>query len=479
MTGHSRGLSIRLRLALWFGLLMTCSLALYGFLAYWQARRGVLEQVDRNVTLGAEQALAGVDDEGGRLRFGDKEELGGGSGQLPAGFRMQLHGMDGKQVDAVGSADALDLAWPPVVGLSTRKVGAVEWRLLTRAVRGPEQGTPGWLLVAESLAGADERLTDLRGQLLGGAPLAIILSLLGAYLLAGRALRPVDRITRTAGAIDGGNLALRIGYRGPDDEVGRLAATLDGMLQRLDGAMERERRFTADAAHELRTPLTALKGNLEVTLSRQRSPEDYAQSLAAMQRQVERLIGLSTGLLDLARIEQGRSVDQRCEVSLDACLAEAADWAQPAAGRKRVTIARGGPSDAMLRGDDDMLLRLFANLLDNAVRHSPAGATVVIDSRREGDWAVVRIKDEGPGIAPEQRQAIFERFYRVDADRSRLEDAGGGGAGGGAGLGLAIVKAIAEAHGGTVGVEGGDGDEDGAGGEGGTVFTVRLPLAGG
>jgi heavy metal sensor kinase len=253
--------------------------------------------------------------------------------------------------------------------------------------------------------------------------------------------------------------------------VGRLARTFDAMLARLDEAFRRQRQFTADASHELRTPLTVIKGDIGVALNRPRGAAEYRRVLAELEDEVDRLTRLVEDLLLLARADTGRPLLQPESLDLAGLLRAVADQVRPLAEAKGLTLHLQVPDSLPLNGDPDKLIRLFLNLLDNAVKYTPAGGQVTLQATAAvGGWSsavtseaspavIVQVTDTGPGIPPEHLAHIFERFYRADESRSR--------AAGGSGLGLAIARWIAEAHGGRIEVD----SEPGRG----STFSVWLP----
>jgi signal transduction histidine kinase len=240
------------------------------------------------------------------------------------------------------------------------------------------------------------------------------------------------------------------------------------MLDRLQSAFERERRFSADVAHELRTPLTALQGRIGVTLSQPRRPEEYSGTLEEMATQVDRLIQLSNDLLFIARLDQGQLTPHMEKIDLTDFLDALVDQIQPLAEAKAISLHQEVPSGQTLWGDFSLLSRLFLNLLDNAVKYTPTAGEISLRAASNPDWVQVDIRDTGKGIAAEYLPHLFERFYRVESDRSRSES---GDLKGGAGLGLAIAYEIASLHGGNLSAESVVGE--------GTTFTLRLPFSAG
>jgi two-component system OmpR family sensor kinase len=278
------------------------------------------------------------------------------------------------------------------------------------------------------------------------------------WFLAAKAMQPVDRMTRAAHAIgSAADLSQRVPVPEERDEIGRLALTFNEMLSRLQQAFSTQRQFLADASHELRSPLTAIRANVE-TLRRggETDPVERDETLRVVEREVGRMGRLVDDLLSLARADAGQE-PVRTRLSLDALLLEVYHQQRPLAGRVRLTLGEFEPVE--IDGDPDRLKQLLLNLVDNALRHTPAGGTVTLDLIHRDSEAVVRVRDTGPGISPEHLPHIFERFYRIDSARTREA--------GGTGLGLAISREIAEAHGGRIEVESTIGT--------GTTFTVVLP----
>jgi heavy metal sensor kinase len=320
--------------------------------------------------------------------------------------------------------------------------------------------TVGALAVGQS----EEDLTDTLSALLTVTALALPLALLAAglvgFLLARRALAPIDRITRTARELSAADLSRRLDLDLPDDELGRLARTFDAMLERIDVAFQRQRQFTADASHELRTPLTIMRGQLEVALSRARPADDYRATLEAQAEQVERLSGLVSSLLTLARADAGQIPLERELLEVAALVESSVEQVAPLADERGVALTTSGPP-ATVQADATLLVQLLLNLLDNALRHTPPGGTIEVSWAVVGGVLQLLVHDTGSGIAAEHLPRVFERFYRVEQARERVA--------GGVGIGLAICRWIAEAHGGTITLESAVGV--------GTTVLVTLPNA--
>ena len=305
--------------------------------------------------------------------------------------------------------------------------------------------------------------TTLRRFLLTMAalfPISLLLAGGGGWILARRALRPVDRIAETARRISAEHLAARLEDTGAKDELSRLVQTLNEMLERLDASFHQIRQFSADASHELQTPLTILKGEIEVALRTPRTPNEYQGILTSALEEINRLTRLVEGLLLLARADAGVLRMDHKPVDLVQLIEEAYGQAKILADNRQITLLLKEMEPLTVSGDYDRLRRVLLNLVDNGIKYTPAGGRVMLSLRGEGQWASLRIADSGIGLSPEEQKNIFERFYRSAEARSRAE--------GGAGLGLCIARSIVEAHGGKIQVESAPGQ--------GSTFTVLLPL---
>ena len=335
------------------------------------------------------------------------------------------------------------------------------WRLCRIAAR-DGRGRLIWVAhLALQLSVLQPSIDTLRRWLLIVLPLVLVLATLGCWVLSSRALAPIDRLTREARRIGATDLRRRLGLAPRDDEVGRLAATLDEMLARLAAAFAQQQAFTAAASHELRTPLTIVRGDLDVLLERPRRPAEYQEALREMRGEVGRLSDLVEDLLTLARADSGTEQMAHDLVALDAIVAAACSNVQRLAHDGGIALELVSAPDLLVMGDGQRLRHMLLNLLDNAIRYTPPGGTVRVTLETHGTLAYVQVADTGIGVAPEDLPHIFDRFYRADAARSR--------ASGGAGLGLALARWCVEAHGGTICVE--------SQVRQGTRFTVSLPLA--
>ncbi|HSE70903.1 MAG TPA: ATP-binding protein [Nocardioidaceae bacterium] len=309
-----------------------------------------------------------------------------------------------------------------------------EFRVLARPLRG--SGEQGTLVVAKNLDDVNESAETLTRSLALAIPVVTVLLASLLWWLTGRVLRPVEAMRAEVASIEGHELHRRVPAGEADDEISRLARTMNAMLDRVEHATERQRSFVADASHELRSPLTRLRSSLEVaqTQPEATSTDELVRGLLADTTDLQTLVD---DLLFLARSESGAFTLSPKPVDLDDIVLEEAGALRD---RGRVGVDVAGVSAARTRGDAHQLARAVRNLASNAERH--AASRVVFSLREVGDRCELVIADDGPGIAPEHRDLVFERFTRLDEARSR--DAGG------AGLGLAIVRDIVDRHGGTV-----------------------------
>jgi signal transduction histidine kinase len=284
-------------------------------------------------------------------------------------------------------------------------------------------------------------LNKLRNYSFGALGALFVASLGVGWVVAGRVLAPIGRITSVARDIQATDMSRRIQLPGPEDELKQLADTFDAMLARLDAAFGAQRQFVADASHELRNPLAIIRTNADVALADpDASPDELRQTIATVKRAGDRMSLLVDDLLALARRQQPTLEHE--PVDLGAAVAEASDDFVVPAETRDIVLDRAIAPGVVVTGDREALKRVVANLLDNAVRLAPAGSRIRLATGSEGNRAWIAVADEGPGISPEDQQHVFDRFWRADKARSRSD--------GGTGLGLAIVRQVVQGHGGEV-----------------------------
>ncbi len=416
-------------------------------------RQALTENLDDRITVSADELTVVL--EGGTIptsltiRVGDE------------GF-AQLISPDGEVVAAserVANAPAVVSGPTPdspqirtVSGLPIGEDSKDDFRLLTRPV--DVDGQTLALVAAASLDEVDESVRVLTLTLVVVLPIVLILFAALIWFVVARALRPVEAIRAEVVQIGGDELERRVPVPESDDEIGRLATTMNEMLERIETAHERQRRFVADASHELRSPLTSIRSELEVDLTHPASADPLATHRSVLE-ETGRLQRLVDDLLYLARSDAGVIPTGRDSVDLDEIVLHEATRARSGSGP---AIDVTDVSGAQVSGDTDQLRRAVRNLLDNARRHATSAVTVSL--HENADTVVLCISDDGEGVPPDQAQRIFERFTRADTARDRDH--------GGTGLGLAITSDIVGRHGGSVELD----DTPGPG----ATFVVRLPV---
>ena len=465
-------LTFRARLVLWHMAVVGLILAVAAAGAQWVLSRAVLGTVidDAVLALAEAEAAALQADPGAPVRI---HEMAPGTAP-PSFVRLD------KFVQIV-DPDGYVLARSATLGTARLPTPAA---LLARVRRGevvfetwPDFGEEPIRVVSLPLAVGDRRyvvqvamsLDDAYAVIRAGRWLLLGLSLgilagvgITGARLARQALRPIDRIVTTARGLGEANLAERLPHPGTRDEIGRLVATLNDMLARIERGVDAQRRFTADASHELRSPLSRLRAELEVTLRRPRDRAEYEEALRSCLDEVERLSRLTDELLLLARLDAGDAREAPpAPVALEPILEDAVRRLAPEAARRGVAVSlQASASPAVPVGPSTVGL-VMTNLLENAVKFSPPGGRVTVALSADTGEALVSVADTGPGIPTEELPRLFERFHRGAA--ARVAEAPG------VGLGLAICRALVERHGGRIAVESPPG--------GGATFRVHLPLA--
>jgi heavy metal sensor kinase len=457
--------SFRLRLTAWYLFLFTVVFVAFSLFLYGLVSHGLYSRLDDNLSSQA-QTAAGM----------FRDELGESHGDAASAAREVIADLKlsnvlvavfegGKPLAAsvpVDNRELLDLAGRAASGESdiratVSRVGKVR---TSRLVAHPFaiDGRHFVMLAGESLHATREELELLRGVLYVALPLALLIAGAGGFFLATRSLAPLRWMAEQAKTITDKNLNQRLDIGAAHEELRVLADSFNELLSRLDQSFETMRRFVADASHELRTPLSVIRGEADVALGQDRSAGEYQESLVIIQDEARRLTRLVDDLLNLARADAGHVNLRTEEFYLNELLAECCRAFQTVATAKQVDLQCMCPGDVAFRGDPELIRRLVLNLIDNAVRHTPAGGRVLVDLEAAANELRIQVADSGIGIPPEAAPHVFERFYRGDQARSRQD--------GGFGLGLAIVKWIAESHQGAVDFT----SEPGAG----TTFTVLL-----
>jgi two-component system, OmpR family, sensor kinase len=472
-------LSLRTRLLLALLSVVAAGMLVAGVATYVSLRSFLLERVDlqlRDARVPVTMALTSSAQSGG-LPFGP---AAGGGANLPPGTFGQLRGSGGTTViNSISFSYGTQDQPTPVLPVPLPPISADDGHPTTFSAGSTSGGTSAGFRVLE------ERVPQLSDVLIVAIPLnetrqtlgrllvvEVVVSLgvlailaAAAWWLVKRDLRPLETMAVTADAIAAGDLSRRVEPAEPRTEVGRLGLSLNTMLTRIEEAFaeraateDKLRRFLADASHELRTPLTSIRGYAEVfERGAKDDPEDLELAMRRIEEESKRMGVMVEELLVLARLGEGREPEQ-APVNLARVVGDAVSDARAAAPER--AIALDAVEDLKVIGDDAQLRQVVANLLGNALRHTPDDAAIRVRLAPDGGSAALEVADDGPGLAPDVAAKVFEPFYRADASRTRQT--------GGAGLGLAIVQAIVEAHGGRVTLR----TSPGAG----ATFTVHLPL---
>jgi heavy metal sensor kinase len=287
----------------------------------------------------------------------------------------------------------------------------------------------------------DRELRQLASVLILAVPLSLAVAGSLGYFMARKALAPMEHLHRLTEEVTADRLDRRLPVANPSDELGRLTQTINAMIGRLEHSFAEIRRFTADASHELRTPLTVIRTEAEVALRQPLSVPEYQQLVASILEECEQLTRLVDQLLMLSREDAHAAKPVHERFDLAKLLDSVVDTVRPLAEAKGQKLNANRTTSVLVCGDETRLRAVFYNLLDNAIKYTPEGGEIEVELCRNGDSAIVSVRDRGIGIPPEHLPRVFDRFYRVDKARSRE---------GGTGLGLSIAKTIVTAHGGHI-----------------------------
>ncbi|MBI5588480.1 MAG: HAMP domain-containing protein [Deltaproteobacteria bacterium] len=465
--------SIRTRLTFWYVTLLTVSLIGFGVAFSYSLFKIFMYRVDNQITSVANMMVHTVLKPTGQIFLPNDFDI-----ILERFFGIRTSGNYIQVLDAHGTVLAKssnlenttlpisqDTYHAALKGLTSYEVvsiaGKYPMRVITLPVILNQKGMVAIIQVGDSLEGVQEVFQSLFSIYIPAIILAVITASAVGWFLARKALKPVAEITDMARRIGAENLNERLNIAVPLDEIGRLASTINEMIERLEKSFKQIKQFTADASHELKTPLTILKGEMEIALRGKGEPVHLKEALRSSLEEIDRMNYIVRNLLDLAKMDVEREALPREKVSLDRALTERFEHFRRLALDSGVHLAILRNRHLVVYGDQVRIGQLLFNLIDNAVKYTPNGGHVELSLDEEDGKAVVRVKDTGVGISAEDLPYIFDRFYRVDKARTR--DVGG------AGLGLSICKEIAESHGGTLEAA----SEAGKG----STFTVRLPLA--
>ncbi|MBS1787494.1 MAG: HAMP domain-containing protein [Acidobacteria bacterium] len=477
--------SLRLKLTIYYLAILSGVLLLFGGAIYFYLSRSLLTTIDQALEFQVEKIEVGMAAAAGQ-DMSDHPLMKNQEAQgdlLPlAPHVVQIINEQGKITDPdmetrhdhlpIDINELMKLEVGTTIFKSVKLKSGESLRVATHRAEDPEGDGTYFIRLGQSMAAiqsAERRALIVLGIAI---PLALLLGSFGGLLLANQALSPVDRITKAAEQIATGDLTERVPMPATGsakmDEIGRLAETFNHMISRLQAAFERQKQFTSDASHELRTPLAVMRGDMEIALRRERSPEEYQRVLASNLEEIIRLTRLIEDLLMLARADSGR-VELRCEpVDLNNLCRQMVDYIFPLAQQRNQNLVYDPPpttpdgdANLIVSADLQRIKQMLLNLLDNAIKYTEPNGSVKLGLKAENNCAVITVADTGRGIPSEDLPHIFERFFRRSAKTSDRSAAGFG-------LGLSIVKWIVEAHEGQIEAESQQGK--------GTTFVVKLPL---
>lgn len=339
------------------------------------------------------------------------------------------------------------------------------YRIALRRVSVRPGDAPYIILASQSLEAVEGELESLREPLFFAGLAALLLAGIGGWFLARKSLAPVVAMAESAHRIGAENLGERLPVINPRDELGQLATTFNELFARLQKAFAQQRQFMADASHELRTPLSVLRTTAGVTLKKtHRTEQEYRDAIRLIDEQSQRLSRIVQDMFMLVRADDGHYPLHKESLYLNDLVEEVARAGRALAAAKGVSLEISNSLEAGFQGDEDMLRRMILNLVDNAIKYTPPGGVVRLSLSRDGGDYLISVSDTGAGIPAEAQAHIFDRFFRVDRARARLDDANGGGAG----LGLAIATWIAQIHDGRLELASSD--------HRGSTFVARLPI---
>jgi heavy metal sensor kinase len=452
--------SIRTRLTSWYVLAMAVLLAIYAATTFAAVRHEFIEQLDGQLHDDFERAERKLTVSNGRLIWtaDDSPDPDDDADQDEA---QEVWSASGESIYRSVSAGALPAFFPE--GGTSRRYQSLtgnerRWRTLTAPAL--VAGRTVVIRVSRSEEGVQRQLREVLVVLVLGLPLVVVLAGFGGYVLARRALRPIDQLASDARRITAERLHERLSVPNERDEIGRLAAVINDTFARLQGSFDQLRRFTADASHELRTPLAVIRGIGEAGLGETRTPVEYKEAMGSMLEEVDRLTNLVDTLLRLSHADAGRVRLSREPVDLGQLARDTAASLALLAEERGQQLHVDAEERVLVDADRLVLREAVTNVLDNAIKYGPERSRIDLRAVAASGEGVLTIADHGPGIPEEHRDRIFDRFFRVDEGRSRDY--------GGTGLGLAIAKWAVEVNGGRISAESGGGN--------GALFRIVLPL---
>jgi two-component system OmpR family sensor kinase len=460
--------SVRGRLTLYYVSVLAAALVIVAVLIYVLLARALYVRVDENLQAAVRIAITSLSNDLAEGQDYEDAARSTAAEQASSEQMVAIYDPSGRLLAESGRDGDLEVRLPPrdaipdgeeLLQTVLETDGDDRHRLAFRRVSIPSSD---YIVVAGAdLEPMDEELEFLRGILAYVVPIALVIAGMGGSFLARKSLSPVVSMADRARKIGVENLSERLPVANPRDELGHLAETFNELLSRLEASLIQQRQFMADASHELRTPVATSRTVASVTLQQaHRDEREYREALEIVEQQAARLSRVVDDMFTLARADAGNYPVRMTPMYLDEVIDETVRAARVMSATRNVAIDPTTIPSAAFTGDEDLIRRMIVNLIDNAVRHAPPGSTVRVDLDQTDEGYAIAVRDHGPGVPPEIRAHIFERFFRGDASRrSNAHD--------GAGLGLAVARWIANAHGGDVVLA--------RSSESGSTFVISLP----
>ncbi|MGF7400113.1 HAMP domain-containing sensor histidine kinase [Thermoanaerobacterium thermosaccharolyticum] len=448
---------IKLKLTLWYTLFLIIIIATFGITIYFSVQKMTLVNEDAFLKSQTSQIISTIDVENGKLTT-DSEPF-----YTNTNFYGALYSYpDMKLLESNLSKDVLnryiDLKNDFLGKFKTIQIGDDTWRIYSEPVYA-DQKIIGIIVLAQPLNLAEIAMNNLFQLFIILIPFLIVISILGGFLLANRALRPISYMTKIAREISMGDLSKRLNLLYTNDEVGHLAQTFDMMIDKIDESIKKQKQFTNDASHELRTPIAVIQGQAESMLENNHDIEEYKRTLSIIFDEARHMGKLVSNLLLLARSDSNTDKLNMESLNFSELLEGIVEELKPVAKSNNVDLCLTKNELSYIYGDQTRLTQLFYNIIDNAIKYNLPGGHINVVVENNGYYIKTSIQDTGIGIPEEHINHIFERFYRVDKARSRQS--------GGNGLGLSICQWIATVHGGKIDVISKEGH--------GSTFIVWLP----
>ncbi len=447
-----RRLTIKIRITLWYAAFLLLLLVIFNFFLYFTISRLLYNHAEDLIKADAGQVESIIQLEGSSIKIAEPYKI------IATNTYFVVFDAKGNTgLMSEGMPEALNM---PLQKEQTRYIFQERhgWAVYDKPLI-LDGNTIGWIRIGRSLDSLLATLQNLKLIMFISVPLYILLATLGGLFLAGRALRPIDYITRTARDISKGDMVQRLNMPAAKDEVGRLATTFNEMLDKLEAFIKKERQFSSDASHELRTPISIISAQAQQALAGKRGASEYVSALKSILKESKKMSYIITQLLMLYRSDEGKYDLSFEPLDLNLITEEVVNEYKNISIEKDISINFKMAGSIKIKADQTLITRLLINLIDNAINYNEKGGKVDVEILNEKNMAKIIIEDNGVGISSEDIPYVFDRFYQADSARN----------GHGTGLGLSIVKWIVDVHKGTILVE----SEIGKG----TRFIVNLPLS--